>query len=142
MSYFIDAPVPVVIVPIEQPPERYELDGIFQNKAWYYQRVDVMIRNTWVTELPLPIGAKVGVRTPRAYSTVDAFNNVVELLNEGEVQTWLTVSSVAVKQVKDLTAEEMPILLEMVKSGVEFTNEQHPYLSEIWVEVAGLKEVL
>ena len=190
----IDAPAKLLIVKIEQPPEGYEYCGIYHhskgNGIVRYVSDVGKLSQSWI---PLPLGAKVGVRERgvryqlilnttkpdgRSFDEIhdgeyayesDGFDSVqdfkehikalhydgfVGIETEHEefqppecmpiwaIRKWLTVSSVSVKQVKELTSEECGESFELCdRFAQDELLRKHPeWTPETWVEVAGLEE--
>lgn len=133
MSYYIDdlsEGATKIIAKIEQPPEGYVVKTIYQDMVVFtntYNYVDVF--------LPLPLGAEVVVRsnttgTTRYFVTDNKLPSVLGIPND----VWLTVTAVEVKQVKDLTMEEVKA------SGIE--GELFKTFADLnmWIEIATLEE--
>lgn len=113
--HYINAPAPMVIVKIEQPPEDATVAYIYPERVVF--SVEGVISTVHCVFYPLPLGAKVGVKV-----------NMTTGLNFKADVPIFTVTSVAVKQVKELTFTELTYLP---------ADNVDP---DRWVEIAGLEE--
>lgn len=182
MTYYLDdlpEGATMAIVGIEQPPK---CNGTNDNPSVLevqghrviFDCLDIVPFETY---LPYPLGAKVGAREwwlKREWLNPDMFG-VCERYEETEMPSstmpdekitrWYTVSSVAVKQVKKLSSDEiqsagykylhrMPAILDpkkfdkdkihdlcnIVAQGV-FMEQDENRTPDTWVEVIGLEEI-
>lgn len=144
----IDRIVKVVIMPIEQPPEGYnKLGEIDVNTVAFTDGLDDF--DSYIDiPLPLPLGSKVGVRERWNYDDYtfeykyedsdpipfQGYWNMkpASTMPDEAVRKLLSVSHIAVKQVKELTGEELEYL--------PYMRDRVNLDSNFWVEVAGLRE--
>jgi hypothetical protein len=162
MTYFLDSfPVGAtkLIAPIEQP----KMNGCWTEVSdsgtgvWFHNETSLGYYHVFCL-FPYPIGARIGVSEPINPSICEDMPN-----NDTSDIRYLTVTAVAVKQVKELTDEEiqdagykylnrMPVifppdtpiknlheLAAVIAQGVLL--ESHPdWTPDTWVEVATVKE--
>jgi hypothetical protein len=117
MIYLDAIPGKTLIAKMAQPPEGYEYYGIYGNIIRFGNDGGKLTQ----IKLPYLLGERFRVRKPwSTHFTEDVHGNTIEVFNAGVAEEtayrWLTVTAVAVKQVKELKPKEI------YESGIQYST--------------------